>query len=185
MPLSDTRNSQSPAETRSPRRTHASPLSGSRYFSAVEMRLSKMCRSRAGNHATCSLSSSSRSTTCGAPTSRCCQRNTCSARGRTHGDHLVVGGQRRSWPASPCIRGQGRTSYSARLMSATSEERFSGRGRHQGCRAAIPFYTTRGTTASRSRKAPGNTWVLREVGRVQDGADGGAFPEPEFSAGSF
>src|SRR5437773_1380782 len=53
-----------------------------RYFRALERRLSRMCRRRAGNHSTCSLSSVRRRATWGAPRRRCCQRNTCSIRGR-------------------------------------------------------------------------------------------------------
>jgi hypothetical protein len=41
------------------------------------------------------------------------------------------GRERRSSPTSPCKRGRERTSYPARLMSASSEEGFRGRGRHQ------------------------------------------------------
>src|SRR5262249_52403600 len=49
---------------------------------------------------------------------------------------------RGSWPPSPCIRGHERTSYSARLMSARSEEDFWGRGRHQEWRPTPSFYST-------------------------------------------
>src|SRR5262245_4532627 len=56
--------------------------------------------------------------------------------------------RRMLWGRTP---GQGRSSYSARLMSARSEERFWGRGRHQEWRAIIISYTIRAVASSHSQ----------------------------------